>query len=343
MKNKLEHVIRGGHLTEAQAAEAMNAIMDGDATGAQIGALLASLRMKGETIEEITGFARVMRERAVSVPTTRTPLLDTCGTGGDTVKTFNVSTAAAFVAAAAGAFVAKHGNRSVTSRCGSADVLEALGVRLDLTPDAVGRCVDTVGIGFLFARSHHPAMKHAAGARSEMGIRTVFNALGPLTNPAGATRQVVGVYDAALCPVLARVLLNLGAQHVLVVHGQVGLDEIATFGVTTIAEGKNGAVETYEITPATLGLPESQPADVAPADDAAGNAQLLLGVLSGADTGPRRAIVQANAGAALYVTGLAPSLKAGAAQAGAILESGAARAKVDELRALTARFAEENA
>lgn len=339
MKTTLEHLVGGKHLTEAQASEAMTAIMDGNATGAQIGALLAALRMKGETADEITGFARVMRERSVRVPTTRAPLVDTCGTGGDTVKTFNVSTTAAFVVAGAGVAVAKHGNRSVTSRCGSADVLEALGVRLDLSPQSVGQCIDQIGIGFLFARAHHPAMKHAAGPRAEMGIRTVFNALGPLTNPAGATRQVVGVYDPALCPLLARVLLNLGAHHVLVVHGQAGLDEIATFGPTLVSEGKNGDVQTYEVTPDLLGVPEARPGDVSPGADAQDNAVLLRSVLDGGDRGPRRDLVRVNAGAALYVAGVADSLPHGVALAGEVMDSGAAGTKVDELRTLTEQLA----
>jgi anthranilate phosphoribosyltransferase len=291
--------------------------------------------MKGETVDEITGFARVMRARAVHVPATRQPLLDTCGTGGDVCKTFNISTAAAFVAAAGGAHVAKHGNRSVTSKCGSADVLEALGVRLDMTPEAVGACIDTVGIGFLFARAHHPAMKHAAGPRAELGIRTVFNALGPLTNPAGATRQVIGVYDGSLCELLARVLANLGAEHVLVVHGRAGLDEIATFGETTVAEYRNGCHRTYTLTAAALGLSEASPADVVPGADAAESAALLRGVLSGKDRGPRRDIVLANAAAALVAAGLCDTLPEGVARAGEVIDAGAALSKLDALVAFT--------
>lgn len=335
----LKTLITGTHLTTEEAAAAMTRIMDGEATQVQIAGLLTALRFKGETVDEITGFARVMRDRSLRVPTTKRPLVDTCGTGGDTCKTFNVSTSAAFVAAAGGAAVAKHGNRSVTSKCGSADVLEALGVRLDLSPEAVGACVDAVGIGFLFARNHHPAMKYAAVPRAELGIRTVFNALGPLTNPAGATRQIVGVYDSALCPLLAQVLLNLGAEHVLVVHGEIGLDEIATFGKTIVSEGRDGAVQTFSVTAAEIGLAEGSPEAVAPGADAAENAEFLLGVLKGTDRGARRDIVLANAGAALYVAGLASSMAEGVTRAGELIDRGAAFAKVEALR----RFTQESA
>jgi anthranilate phosphoribosyltransferase len=261
--------------------------------------------------------------------------VDTCGTGGDALKTFNISTTAAFVVAAAGVAVAKHGNRSVTSKCGSADVLEALGVRLDLTPETVGRCIDDIGIGFLFARSHHPAMKHAAPVRGELGIRTVFNVLGPLTNPAGAKRQVVGVYDGALCPVLAQVLANLGAEHVMVVHGIAGLDEIATFGETVVAEAKDGMITTYTLTAEALGLPTAAHGDVTPGADAAENAGFLLGILEGRDTGHRYNIVAANAAAALVVAGVAETLPEGVAVARNLIRSGAAREKLEALRRCT--------
>ena len=331
----LSKIVTGTHLDADEAAGVMAQVMDGEATSAQIAGLLTALRMKGETVDEITGFARVMRDRSLRVPTTRYPLVDTCGTGGDVCKTFNISTAAAFVAAASGIAVAKHGNRSVTSKCGSADVLEAMGIRLDLSPEAVGACVDAVGIGFLFARNHHPAMKYAAAPRTELGIRTVFNALGPLTNPAGATRQVVGVYAPALCPILARVLLNLGSEHVLVVHGQIGLDEIATFGETIIAEGRYGEVITRTISAATLGLPEAKPAEVAPGATIDDSVRFLLGVLDGSDRGARRSIVLANAAAALFVAGAAATLAEGVIRAGEVIDSGAAIAKVEALRRFT--------
>ncbi len=339
MKNALLKLTSGQTLDREEAAQAMTAIMDGAATPAQIGALLAALRMKGETVEEITGFARVMRERSLRVHTSRRPLLDTCGTGGDTVKTFNISTTAAFVAAGAGAAVAKHGNRSVTSKCGSADVLESLGVRLDLSPEAVGRCIDAVGIGFLFARNHHPAMKYAAGPRAELGVRTVFNALGPLTNPANASRQVIGVYDASLCAPLAEVLGNLGSEHVLIVHGKAGLDEIATFGETLVAEYRDGAVTTYTVTPESLGISSAAPADVASGNDVDENARLLRGVLKGEDLGPRRDIVLVNAAAALYVAGLAKTLQSGVRTASETIDSGAALATLEALIACTEREA----
>ncbi|MES2461944.1 MAG: anthranilate phosphoribosyltransferase [Armatimonadota bacterium] len=335
MKNALLKLTSGQTLDREEAAQAMTVIMDGDATPAQIGALLAALRVKGETVEEITGFARVMRERSLRVHTNRRPLIDTCGTGGDTVKTFNISTAAAFVAAAAGAGVAKHGNRSVTSKCGSADVLETLGVCLDLSPEAVGRCIDTVGIGFLFARNHHPAMKYAAGPRAELGVRTVFNALGPLTNPARASRQVIGVYDSALCAPLAEVLGNLGSEHVLVVHGKAGLDEIATFGETLVAEYRNGTLRTFTLTPEMLGLSEATPADVAAGCDSAENAAFLRAVLSGEDRGPRRDIVLANASAALFVAGIVETLPDGVQKAAETIDSGAAAATLDALISCT--------
>jgi anthranilate phosphoribosyltransferase len=340
MQPTLQRLLSGAHLSADEAALAMTAVMDGAATPAQIAGLLTALRMKGETVDEITGFARVMREKAVRVTTKRTPLVDTCGTGGDALKTFNISTTAAFVVAGAGVGVAKHGNRSVTSKCGSADVLEALGVRLDLSPEAVGRCIDAVGIGFLFARSHHPAMKHAAPVRAELGFRTVFNALGPLTNPAGATRQLIGVYDAALCEPLARALGNLGAEHVLVVHGGPGLDEVATFGETTVAEFRGGEVRAYALTARDLGLEEADPASLAPGEDTAASADLLRTVLDGAQ-GPRRDIVLANAGAALYVAGVAETLREGMAQAARAIDSGEARKRLDALIACTRDEAEQ--
>ena len=330
MKPTLEKLIAGEHLSRQESAEVMDQLMRGEATHVQTAALLTALRIKGETTEEIAGLAQVMREHSVKVTTSRTPLVDTCGTGGDTVKTFNVSTAAAFVAAGAGAAVAKHGNRAASSKSGAADVLEALGVNLALDAEGVGRCLDKVGIGFLFARNHHPAMKHVGPVRAELGIRTVFNALGPLTNPAGATRQVLGVYDPALCRPLAEVLLALGSEHVLVVHGMVGLDEIATFGETVVAEGNDGAVREYKLTAADLGLQESSAEAVHSADSHEESAAILRAILSG-ELGPRRELVLANAAAALYVAGLAETLRAGVSVAEESIDSGAALAKLDEL------------
>lgn len=331
MKNALSKLTAGGHLTEAEAEAAMTALTEGEASPAQIGALLAALRVKGETVDEITGFARVLRAKSLRVRTTRYPLLDTCGTGGDSVKTFNISTASAFVAAAAGVAVAKHGNRAATSKCGSADVLEACGVRLDLDADAVGRCIDAIGIGFLFARAHHPAMKHAAPVRADLGFRTVFNALGPLTNPAGATRQLLGVYDPALCEPLANVLGKLGAERAMVVHGGPGLDEIATWGETLVAEWDGASVRTYTITPEQLDVRACDPAELEAGCDAAENATILQAILNGTDSGARRNIVAVNAGAALYMGGVADSLVTGVQMAQETLVSGKAAAKLGEL------------
>jgi anthranilate phosphoribosyltransferase len=337
MKKVLETLLSGVSLGEDEAAEAMGVIMDGGATPAQVGAFLTALRLRGETVAEIAGFARAMRARSLPVPTTRhATLVDTCGTGGDAIKTFNISTAAAFVVAGAGAGVAKHGNRSVTSKCGSADVLEALGARLDLSPEAVGAGIDAVGVGFLFARSHHPAMKYAAPVRAELGFRTVFNLLGPLTNPAGARRQVIGVYDPALCEPVADVLARLGAEHVLVVHGAGGLDEVSTWGETVVAERRGSLGEVYRLTPAKLGLPEASPEAVAAGETPEENATLLRAVLDGSDRGPRRDILLANAAAALYVAHLADDpARNGVARAAEIIDSGAAVAKLDAFIAYT--------
>ena len=340
IKDILRRLVEGERLSTDEAAAAMASVMDGEATAAQIAGMLTALRMRGETVDEITGFARVMRERAVRVMTARTPLIDTCGTGGDSVKTFNISTSAAFVVAGAGVGVAKHGNRAVTSKCGSADVLEALDVRLDLTPEAVGRCIDAAGIGFLFARSHHPAMKHAAPVRAELGVRTIFNVLGPLTNPAGATRQLIGVFDPALCEPLARVLGNLGAEHVMVVHGGPGLDEVATFGETTVAEYENGDVRTYALRADDFGLPGADPNDLAAGCDAAENARHLTDVLEGTP-GPRRDVVLANAAAALRVAGVVSTLRDGAALAAETIDSGAARERLTHLIQCTREAAEK--
>src|SRR5690606_27890814 len=254
IQEAIRKAVEGVHLTEDEAAAAMEAIMEGEATPAQIAAFITALRIKGETVDEIAGCAREMRETAAKITPRRTPLVDTCGTGGDGANTFNISTAAAFVAAAAGAAVAKHGNRSVSSRCGSADVLEALGVRIDLTPDAVRECIDQVGIGFLFAPLFHSSMRHAVGPRKEIGIRSVFNVLGPLTNPASAQVQVVGVYDAALTEPLARVLGRLSVREAYVVHGQPRLDEISISGETQVSHLKDGEVHTFRIRPEDAGL-----------------------------------------------------------------------------------------
>jgi anthranilate phosphoribosyltransferase len=317
-------------LTEAEAEDAMKCIMSGGATQAQIGSFLTALRMKGETVEEITAFARVMREFATRVsPKVGGPLVDTCGTGGDRIKTFNISTAAMFVAAGAGVRIAKHGNRSVTSRAGSADVVEAVGVRIDLPPEEVERCIEDVGIGFMFAPRFHAAMKHAIGPRREIGIRTVFNILGPLTNPAYTPAQVVGVYDAGLTEKLARVLGKLGCRHAMVVHGLEGLDEISTLGGTQISELTGGEVRTYTIFPEEFGFKRASPEAIA-GEDLEGNVRMMLGVLRG-ERGPRRDIVLLNAAAAIVVGGKADGLREGISIAGDSIDSGRAYEKLLQL------------
>ncbi len=333
----LAKLVDGQDLTAAEAEAAMEEIMAGRATSAQIAGFLVALRMKGETAAEIAGFAQAMRRHALKVPVRRRDVIDTCGTGGDAFDTFNISTAAAIVAAAAGAAVAKHGNRSVTSRCGSADVLERLGVRLDLTPTQVGRCIDEIGIGFLFAPALHPAMKYAIGPRRELKLRTVFNILGPLTNPADARRQLLGVFDVRWLRPVAEALRDLGSYHALVVHGLDGLDEISTIGPTAVAELKDGRVAEYELTPEDLGLPRARPEDIA-GGDVEQSAEILRSVLGG-EKGPRLDIVLANAGAALYVGGSAGSVVEGLAIARQAVASGRAAAKLDELVELTQRLA----
>lgn len=308
----------------------MRQIMSGEVTQAQIAGILVGLRVKKETIGEIAGAAMVMREFATKVPVlNRTHLVDTCGTGGDAAHTFNISTASAFVAAAAGARVAKHGGRSVSSTCGSADVLESLGVNINLTPEQVGRCVDSIGIGFMFAPNFHGAMKYAAPVRRELGVRTLFNVLGPLTNPAGAEHQVMGVFHPDLVGIQARVLQRLGSHHVLVVNGCDGLDEITISGPTAVAELKDGEVAEYTITPQQFGL-QAASLDAIRVTNAAEAKAMLLGVMDDRP-GAARDIVQLNAGAAIYVAGLTDSLAAGVQRAADTLASGAARAKLQAL------------
>jgi anthranilate phosphoribosyltransferase len=285
--------------------------------------------MKGETVEEIAGMAETMRALATAIPATARPLVDTCGTGGDHSGTFNISTTAAFVTAGAGVHVAKHGNRSASSLCGSADVLEALGVNLDLSPERVAECIDQIGIGFLFARNLHTAMKHVGPIRAELKLRTVFNILGPLTNPAGADGQVMGVFDRNLIAPLAEVLLQLGSRHVFIVAGSDGLDELTLTGPSFVAEGCAGTVKTYEVTPEQFGLTRTHAASLMGGDPAA-NALILRAVLSG-ETGPRREIVLLNAAPALVAGGKADSLEEGIRVAQASIDSGAALSKLEEL------------
>jgi len=337
----IRKLVGGQSLTRAEARETLAAVVDGGATQAQIGALLVALRMKGETVDEVTGFVEAMRSRVVPVRATRAPLLDTCGTGGSAFRVFNVSTAAAFVAAAAGIAVAKHGNRAMSGVCGSADVLEALGVRVDLTPGQAARCIDATGIGFLFAQRHHPAMKQVSGARREIGVRSVFNLLGPLTNPAGASMQVMGVYDGRLIELAAGALKALGSERALVVHGEIGLDEISTVGPTRVCELADGELRSYRLSPAELGLfcAETDAAHLAPAATAAENADLLREALAGKTSGPaalaRRDLVAVNAAAALRVTGHSGDWPAAVRRAREIIASGAALRKLEELAAFT--------
>lgn len=330
----IQKVTTGQDLTRAEAAAVMEEIMSGQATPAQIAALLTALKMKGERVEEITGFAEVMRAHSLVVRPTRTHLVDTCGTGGDGSGTFNISTAAAFVVAGAGVGVAKHGNRAMSSRCGSADVLEALGVNIQMTPEQCAQAIDEIGVGFLFAPMFHPAMKYAAPVRREIGIRTVFNILGPLTNPAGAQAQLLGVFHPALTEILARVLANLGCRHAFVVYGHGALDEIATTGPTSVCEVCDGEVRSYQLDARDLGYRSPHPDELKGTGTPEGNAALLQRVLEG-EPGAARDIVELNAAAALVAGGAAPDLPSGIALARESIASGAARAKLEALRAFS--------
>lgn len=350
MKDVLTRLLDRRDLTEEEAYAAMDAIFAGDATPAQMAAFLVALRMKGETVSEIVGFARAMRDKCNRIaPRVSGRLTDTCGTGGAAVKTFNVSTAAAFVAAGAGVPIAKHGNRSVTSPSGSADVLEALGAKLDLTPDKVQGVIERVGVGFLFAPVFHPAMKFAAPVRKELGIRTVFNLLGPLTNPAGAKAQVLGVFHQDLVDTYANVLVRLGVERALVVHGTAGLDEVSTLGPTLVSEVEDGQVRKYALHPREFGLREAR-ADQVSGVPPAESARQVLGLLNGGaagdkaslaaggarglhgglDDAPRREMMLLNAACAIYVGGKADTVRAGIQRARESVESGAARTKLLE-------------
>ncbi|MDO3409612.1 anthranilate phosphoribosyltransferase [Saccharibacillus sp. CPCC 101409] len=333
VKEGLARAAEGHSLSREQARLAMEGIMGGAATPAQIGGFLLALRMKGETTEEITGFAEAMRGFAGRVGTRREDLLDTCGTGGSGIHKFNISTASALIAASASVRVAKHGNRSASGRAGSADVLEALGVNIGLNGAQAADCLDRIGICFLFAQTYHPSMKHAAAPRRELGVRTVFNLLGPLTNPAGADRQLLGLYDAGRTEQIASVLGNLGTRRALVVAGLDGLDEISVSGPTRVSELKDGVVRTYEITPEELGLSRHALEDIL-GGDAADNARIVREVLSG-KRGARRDIVLANAGACIYTAGRAGSLVDGVRMAADIVDSGLASDKLEQLIRIT--------
>ncbi len=325
----LNKLIAGTDLSADETTDVMDQLMDGELTPAQVAAFITALRIKGETTDEISAAALSMRRHATRIDAGAPPVVDTCGTGGDGSGTFNISTTAAFIAAGAGAKIAKHGNKSVSSQCGSADVLAALGVNLDITPEQVGNCVRDVGIGFLFAPKLHGAMKHAIGPRRELGVRTIFNMLGPLTNPAGATAQVIGVFDAALTGVFAEVLNKMGSSRAMIVHGSDYLDEITLTGTTQVSELKDGKVETRQLDPLEY-VGSLCSAEALKGGDAEVNAGILRDILGGAE-GPKADVAKLNAAAAIYVGGLADDLGAAYGKAGDAIESGAAKQKLDDL------------
>ncbi len=328
IKSAINSLVEGLNLTEGEMQRVMEAIMEGEATSAQIASLITALRIKGETIEEITGCARVMREKAETIKPNIDYYIDTCGTGGDGVHTFNISTAVAFVAAAGGVAVAKHGNRSVSSKSGSADVLEELGVNIDLSPEKVKDCIEKIGIGFMFAPAFHKSMKHAAGPRRELGIRTIFNILGPLTNPASAKGQILGVFDSKLVLPMATVLRNLGLERAMVVYGRDGLDEITLTDKTLVCELRDGDIVQYEIDPREYGFGLCKINDIQ-GEDAKVNAKIIREVLSFKKGFPLD-IVILNSAAALYIGKKADSLRRGVDMAREIIESGKAMAKLEE-------------
>ncbi|HUU31278.1 MAG TPA: anthranilate phosphoribosyltransferase [Phycisphaerae bacterium] len=325
----IRKLARGESLTLEESREAMRQIMEGLATPAQIAAYLTALSVKGPTPDEIAGAALVMREKVTRIDVADLPVVDTCGTGGTGKRTFNISTAAALVAAGAGAYVAKHGNRGATSPCGSSDVLELLGVNVEAPPAVVARCIREARMGFLFAPHLHGAMKYAAPVRKEIGIRTIFNVLGPLTNPAGARRQVMGVFSADLVRTIAEVLLRLGADHALVVHSEDGMDEISLSARTHVSEVRGGSITSYDLSPEVLGLAAVRPEDLQ-ADTVRRSAEAIRSVLAG-EPGPRRQVVLANAGAAVYVAGLAADIHEGLKRAAESIDSGAAAGVLESL------------
>tara|TARA_R110000782_G_scaffold45916_2_gene101788 strand:- start:5146 stop:6168 length:1023 start_codon:yes stop_codon:yes gene_type:complete len=329
IQTALNNVIAGKDLNRTDMHSVMQTIMQGDATSAQIGGLLVALRLKGESVDEITAAAEVMRELAEKVDVDKENLVDTCGTGGDGANTFNISTTSAFVVAASGAKVAKHGNRSVSSKSGSADVLEAAGVNLELNAEQVVSCIENVGIGFMFAPMHHSAMKHAIGPRRELGIRTLFNVLGPLTNPAGAPNQVIGVFSNDWLEPLTKALKQLGSKHILVVHAQDGMDEISIAAKTNVAELKDGKINLYEITPEDFGI-KIQGIEKLAVQDVDESLVMMRSVLNNTN-GAAKDIVCLNAGAAIYAAGITNSIQDGVAKAIQTIESGVAKQKLDQL------------
>ncbi len=349
VQEAIRRLFHGESLSKDTAFKVMESLMRGEATDAQIGALLAALRMKGETIAEVAGFAAAMRKNAIPVIVKRKPLLDTCGTGGGSIRVFNVSTAVAFVAAAAGIAVAKHGNRAASGVCGSADVLEALNVNVNLTPEQCAECIDTIGIGFLFARSHHPSMKHVAAARSQIGVRTVFNLLGPLANPAGATLQVMGVYSHELCPIAIGALKDMGTERAMVFSSQPGLDEISTFSSTRLCVLEIGEIKDQFLEPHEFGLegiPTPNPDWFLPAATPEANAEILcqsigknVGVTEASEiVAARRNLVAVNAAAALRIGGVASSWPEALSVAHEIIRNGDALDVVRQLSGLTQSF-----
>ncbi|NQT71408.1 MAG: anthranilate phosphoribosyltransferase [Chloroflexi bacterium] len=336
IKEALVKVVEGNDLDMAETEGVMSEIMSGNATPAQIGAFITALRIKGETADEIAGCARIMRENALHVNPKRDDVVDTCGTGGDSSGTFNISTTVAFVAAGAGLGVAKHGNRSITSQCGSADLMEALGVKIDLAPEQVAQCVDDVGIGFCFAPAFHPAMKYATPVRQEIGLRTVFNILGPLANPARARRQLIGIYSADLTETLAKVLLAMESEHAFVVHGAGGIDELSITGINRVSELKNGFVKTYDLDPGQLGLGKANMSDLL-GGTLQENAQITRSILGG-EKGPQRDVVLLNASAVLVAGGKADDFSEGISLAAEVIDSGKALQKIDELAKMSHSF-----
>ncbi|HLD41169.1 MAG TPA: anthranilate phosphoribosyltransferase [Candidatus Omnitrophota bacterium] len=333
IKEAIIQLIEQKGLTQSQAKEAMEEIMRGETSPAQIAAFLTALRIKGESIDEITGSALAMRGFVKRINVDEDVVLDTCGTGGDIKHTFNISTVCAFIAAGSGLTVAKHGNRAVSSRSGSADLLEALGVNINIDQNKVEQCLKNIGIGFLFAQSLHPAMRFAAPVRRELGVRTIFNLLGPLTNPAFATHQLLGVYDARLLKVMARVLGNLGIRHAVVVHGQDGLDEVTTTAVTLVCEFKNGRLRSYSLRPVDLGIKKAKLKDLE-GGNARDNAEIAKAILQG-EKGPKRDIALLNAGCAIYTADKVKSIREAIELAKESIDSGNAWRKLEELRNFT--------
>ncbi|HHS13614.1 MAG TPA: anthranilate phosphoribosyltransferase [bacterium] len=335
IRTAIRKTVNGEALSHQEAYSAASEMMSGAATDAQIAALLMAMKMKGESVEEISGFAHVMRDHALKVVCASDRVVDTCGTGGDHTNTFNVSTLSALVAAGAGCPVAKHGNRSVSSRCGSADLFEALGVSIKSTPETAARSIDQTGIGFLFAPAHHAAMKYVIGPRKEMGIRTIFNILGPLTNPAGARRQLVGVYDRSLTEIMASVLREMGSEHVMAVHGEDGMDEITITGKTFVTELKDGTIERYTVQPEDFGFRRADMEDIQGGDPER-NAQIAVGVLQGRP-GPHRDMVLLNAGAVIYIGGKAETMARGIQEARHSIDAGLAFEVLDRMKQMSGR------